>query len=55
MMKTNSSYKMKRQTKIFLAKESNPHRRGELKRLFMVAEMAAAVKPKIDKKDIKED
>jgi hypothetical protein len=54
-MKTNSSYKMKRQTKIFLAKELNPHSRGDLKRLFMAAEISAAIKPKLDKKDIKED
>lgn len=50
-MKTNSSYKMKRQTKIFLANELNPHHRGELKRLFMASELAAAVRPKVDKKD----
>jgi hypothetical protein len=52
MKKTNSSYKMKRQTKIFLARELNSHRRGELKRTFIDAELAAAVRPKLDKKAV---
>jgi hypothetical protein len=54
-MKTNSSYKMSKEIKTILAHVHDKGRRGDVKRAFITAELAAAVKPKIDKKLIKEE
>lgn len=54
-MIASSSYKMSKEVKTMLAHITDKRHRGEIKRLFIAAELAAAVKPKVDKKLLKED
>ncbi len=51
MIKPTSSYKMSKQVKTILNRYSNPHLRGEMKRGWIQAELEAAIRPKVDKKN----
>ena len=46
MIKPTSSFKMSAQSKRFLARELDPHKRGELKRGMIQAQLVAEQRPK---------
>lgn len=47
------NYRMSKQSKMLLANEIDPHRRGELKRMLIQAELAALEQPKRERDDKK--
>lgn len=49
MFKPTASYRMTKQSKRFLATVIDPHKRGEIKRTLVQAELAALIQPKISK------
>lgn len=49
-MKPNSSYRMSKENKNLISQIMDPHERGEIKRIFIEADLIAAIKPKRDKK-----
>lgn len=49
-MKLTSNYKMSKGDKIMLSQIMNSHERGEIKRIFIEADLIASIKPKRDKK-----
>lgn len=51
MIKPTNSYKMSKQVKTMLNRYRDPHLRGEMKRGWIQAELEAAIKPKVDKKN----
>jgi hypothetical protein len=54
-MIATSAYKMSKEIKTMLSHIADKAQRNSVKRLFIAAELAAAVKPKIDKKLVKEE
>lgn len=54
-MISSSSYKMSKEVKTMLSHISDKTQRNAVKRLFIAAELAAAIKPKVDKKLLKEE
>ena len=49
MLKPGPSYKMTKQGKRTLAQYLDPHKRGEVKRSIIQAELAALIQPKREK------
>ena len=50
MLKPTSTYRMSTASKYQLAKISDPHLRGAIKRSIIDADLTAAIQPKRDKK-----
>jgi hypothetical protein len=48
-MKTNSSFKLSKQSKIHCAQFMDPHRRGAVRRSFIEAEVMKLIQPKVVK------
>jgi hypothetical protein len=48
-MKTNASFKLSKQSKIHAAQISDPHKRGQIRRSFIEAEVMQHIIPKVSK------
>lgn len=48
-MKTNSSFKLSKQSKIHCAQFMDPHRRGAVRRAFIEAEVMKLIQPRVTK------
>lgn len=48
-MKTNSSFKLSKQSKIHAAQFSDPHKRGAIRKSFIEAEVLMHAQPKVVK------
>ena len=51
MLKPNANYRMKKSSKMLLANYVDKTKRNELKRMIIQADLAAAIRPKEDKKN----
>ena len=50
MLKPTANYKMSKAGKIYLAQIVDPHKRGEIKRTIIQAELSAMIVPKREKR-----